>query len=156
MINLGWLGKSVVATLIFVMFYLLIGIIGRQFDTQPESIIAYYIIGAAVGIALWLVVSGQTGILKLTKPTLLIFLLGLTLGALANIYLIQAVIGDHNPGIPATIIGSCGVFVYFAGGLLAIVLPKYFEFMTFNRIDLIGVMLIFFGIGIISLKQYIK
>ena len=67
MINLGWLGKSVVATLIFVMFYLLIGIIGRQFDTQPESIIAYYIIGAAVGIALWLVVSGQTGILKLTS-----------------------------------------------------------------------------------------
>ena len=156
MINLGWLGKSIVATLIFILLYLLVGIITRQYNMRPESFIAAYIIGAAVGIILWSIASGQTELLKPTIPMIIIFILGATLGALANIYLIQAVAGGSNPGIAATIIGSCGVFVYIIGTIMAVVLPKYFKRMAFDWIDLLSVLLIFSGIAIISLKEYLK
>ena len=153
MINIGWLEKCLIAMIIFVIFYLSANSIGRQFNTKPESIMAYYLIGSSMGIVIWLITSGQAEILKIAKPLIVIGLLGLILGTIANIYLIQAVIEANNPGLPSTIIGLCGVFVYIIGSLLAVILPKYFGHIKFDWLHLVGVLLIFAGIGIISIKQ---
>lgn len=153
MLNIGSFGKSIIAMIIFVLFYLISNTIGRHTATAPESIIAYYITAAAFGIVAWFFATGQVELLKITKPLMIVFLLGATLGAMANIYLIQAVIEADNPGVPSIIIGSCGAFVYLIGIFLAIFMPKYFKYMEINANDSLGVLLILAGMVIIFLKR---
>ena len=89
--TLGWLGKSITASVVIVPFILLASSFGRAFKTQPESMMFYWTLGTAIGIAIYLMSQGKPYLLVPNTQLAILGIMGLTVGAIANILLIQAI-----------------------------------------------------------------
>lgn len=149
----GWVVKSLIATVIAVPFFLVAGVFGRVFKTAPESMIFYWLLGSAIGIAIYLKATGKSSLLLPNTQLIIIAVMGLIIGAWANILLFQAIVASPNPGIPMTILGSNSAIVFVLGPLLAIILPKYFQYMKFDTYHMIGIILTVVGVGILSIHK---
>lgn len=149
----GWVVKSLIATVIAVPFFLVAGVFGRVFKIAPESMIFYWLFGSSIGIAIYLKATGKSSLLLPSTHLIVIAIMGLIMGALANILLFQAIIASPNPGIPMTILGSNSAIVFVLGPLLAIILPNYFQYMKFDTFHMIGIMLTVVGVGILSIHK---
>lgn len=149
----GWVAKSLVATIIAVPFLLVAGVFGRVFKTSPESMIFYWLTGSAIGIAIYLKAIGKSNLLLPNTQLVTVAIMGLIIGASANILLFQAVVASPNPGIPMTILGSNSAIAFILGPLLAIILPKYFQHMEFDIFHMLGIMLTIIGVGILSMHK---
>jgi len=151
--TLGWLGKSITASVVIIPFILLTSSFGRVFKTQPESMMFYWMLGTAMGIAIYLTSQGKSYLLMPDTQLTILGIIGLTLGAMANILLIQAIVASPNPGIPVTIVGANSAIIFIIGPALAIFLPAYFQHIKFDAIHLTGILLTLVGVGIISIHR---
>lgn len=149
----GWVAKSLIATVMSVPFLLVAGVFGRVFKIAPESMIFYWLAGSMTGIAIYLRVTGKADLLVPNKQLITVAVMGLIMGSSANILLFQAIVASPNPGIPMTILGSNSAIVFILGPLLAIMLPRYFQYMKFDIIYMLGILLTITGVGILTLHK---
>lgn len=149
----GWVMKSLMATIIAVPFLLTAGVFGRVFKVQPEAMIFYWLLGSAAGIGVYLLAIGKVSMLSMNTQLSTVAIMGLVIGSLANILLFQAIVASPNPGMPMTIMGSNSAIAFVLGPLLAFFLPKYFQYMRFDSLHLIGIVLTIVGVGILSIHK---
>lgn len=157
MFELGWLGKAIVAMLCFVPFIFAFNFFSKNYGMKPEVLMVCWYIGVSIGIYLSVLLNWipniETKDFSLNMPVLYIILAGIVIGTPMNILIGQSALQAPNPGLPFTIINSGSVLAYMFAPVISILLPQYFEKMTFNWYQFGGIGLIVVGIGIVTLKQ---
>ena len=148
---IGWLGKSLIAMTALVPFLLLLNFFGKNYGIRPETATLAWFTGSAIGICVF---SGTRSdeILGSFLPILTIVMLGIAVGAPMNILVAQAVPAAPNPALPFTIVNAASAVVYVLAPLLAIILPRYFDPMQFDAVQLGGIALVVVGLGLVAYR----
>lgn len=108
----NWLGQSMIAMLCLIPAWLAIGFLDRNYQVGPDVFLIWYFLGIAVTSVLF-GGSSLNAIVPSWKMVGAMLLIGLTIGAIANILLFRAVADAPNPGLPVAIanVASVGVFL---------------------------------------------
>ncbi|MDZ7611557.1 MAG: hypothetical protein U5L10_02235 [Candidatus Moranbacteria bacterium] len=149
---MDWFVKSIVAMFLMAPFFILTNAFGRL-GYRPETMMFYWLLAVAIGIAAWMAYNGEARALLPDKCMSTIFILGLVCGAVANILLIQAIVESFNPGLPVAIVGANSLVVFLVTPILAIIIPQYFQHVGFNWTAFIGIVMTVTGIGLICVSR---
>ncbi len=144
--------KSFIATLALVPGIILTEFIGRYYGVKPIAMAVVWFTGATLGLWLWSLYLKGASELTFSMPLLVMFIGGLTSGALVNVMLFSAVVSAPNPGLPVAILNSAALLIFCTTLILAIFLPQYFAKIPFNIYHFFGIIFILAGVGLISLK----
>ena len=145
---MDWFWKSIVASLILIIIPFLTSVMKVKFQVQPEITVVWWMMGVGLGVGLW---SCAKGYAIFSTPVLIVGLLGITVGALANIFLFQAFGSCPNPGIPMAIVSANVIIAVALTKILAIYFPQYFAHLNFSWAHLVGSVLIISGVVSIQL-----
>jgi hypothetical protein len=150
--NMGWLGKSFTGMVCLVPVMLMFNFFGKNFDMRPEALMCAWMVGVSIGIMSALKLNvlqlGNTPII----PIVVVVLLGIVVGTPANVLLAQAIPTAPNPALPFTVVNSGSVVAYILAPALAIMLPRYFDPMSFNWPQLLGVTMVIGGLGLFMFR----
>jgi len=152
LINLDWLSKSLVVMVCMIPLVIMFNFFGKNYGVRPEALTFAWVIGVGIGVAfsVYSLDMFDTKILYTPLiPLLVIVLLGIVFGTPVNILLVQAVPQAPNPALPFTIMNIGSVGAYLLAPALAILLPKYFDSMSFNWVNLTGVSMVAIGLGLV-------
>jgi len=148
----SWLGQSVIAMLCLIPAWLAIGFFDRNYQVRPDVFLIWYFLGIAVTSVLF-GGSSLNAIVPSGKLVGVILLIGLTIGAIANILLFRAVAGAPNPGLPVAIANVASVGVFFAASLLSRWAPSYFNSVKTDSWSFLGVVLTVIGASLIAIRR---
>ena len=158
--SMGWLGKSLFALFVFCLFMLSPGFLQKNFNVRTEVFFAYWGLGYSLGLFLFTWIFRTNQVMPRISDfapcwwiILVILLLSMTLGTLANLLMAQAISSAPNPGLPFTIINASGSLVYLFAFVAAAVLPKYFEVGKFSLVNFVGILLVIIGLGLTMFKS---
>lgn len=155
LMNLGWLGKSVTAMICIIPLMLMFNFFGKNYGVKPESLMCSWFIGVAIGIAVsvWrFEVFNSVDLYTPLIPLLIVVLLGILIGTPANILLAHAVPKAPNPALPFTIVNIGSVLAYMLAPAMAILLPRYFDKIQFSLINLVGILMVAIGMGLVMYR----
>ncbi len=154
MTSLGWLLESFLAMFFLIIAWLAIAFFGRNFQLKGEIILIWYMVGTIVGTAGFLIFKNKALAPLFPAPLIMaaIILVGLLIGAAANMLLFSAVTTAPNPALPTAISSSTSVGLFIISALLGVILPKYFGGVSFSWAQLVGILLVVGGVSCISLK----
>jgi hypothetical protein len=157
--NMGWLGKTLVATVSLIPVMIFFNTFVKQ-GMKPEVVIFTWMAGTAIGIFLtplglsFLEVKDLTIFdFSLNRLMALLLLLAIVFGSVGNIMLGQAIPLSPNPALPFAIAGLASVIAYVLCPVLAIFLPKFFPSVSFNWINLLGLIGISISVAMIMYKS---
>jgi len=148
----NWLGQSVIAMLCLIPAWLAIGFFDRNYQVRPEVFLIWYFLGVAITSVLF-GGSSLNAIVPSKEIVGAILLIGLTVGAIANILLFRAVIVAPNPGLPVAIANVASVGVFLAAALLSRWLPSYFNSVKTDGWAFLGVVLTVIGASLIAIRS---
>ena len=156
LMNLSWLGKSVMAMFCILPMMLAFNFFGKNYGVKPEAVMFAWFAGIIIGIVFssfryefFEVKNLYTPLL----PILFILLLGIVIGTPGNILLAYATTGAPNPALPFTIVNSGSAIAYMLAAGLAVLLPQYFDKMEFSLINIAGIAMVVFGMGLLMYKN---
>ncbi|MBI2552084.1 hypothetical protein HYW17_02175 [Candidatus Uhrbacteria bacterium] len=141
-----------VAMLCLVPAWLAIGFFDRNYQIKPDVFLIWYFLGIAITSVLFGGSSLST-IVPSGKLVLAILLIGLTIGAIANILLFRAVAGAPNPGLPVAIANVASVGVFLVAALLSRWAPNYFNSVKTDGWSFLGVVLAIIGASLIAIRR---
>jgi len=148
-----WLVKAIVSMLFFIPGSFAVPVVQRNFGVRPEVILSWWLLGILLGVSVWLGSQSQLRLLMPSAPTLIVGLLGLTVGTVANICLYQSIAAAPNPGLPVAVRATNAAVVYVITPILVFVMPRYFHNLEFTWHHFLGVTLIVAGTVLVALKQ---
>lgn len=148
----NWLLQSCIATVCLVPAWLAIGFFGRNYKIGPDIFLMWYLFGIAISLASYKA-SSHSVIVPSWKIVGAILIIGMTIGASANILLFRAVGGAPNPGIPVAIANVASVGVFLAGALLFRLFPNSFNSVKIDPWTLFGIILTIIGTSIIGIRR---
>ena len=146
-----WLARSAIATLAVIPVFIAIPYLRRNYGVDPLVYLVWYFGAAAISVALYLAIVGRAGELA-PRPGVIasIIAIGLTLGAIANGALFQAVITAPNPGLPPVIYATSSLAVFVLSVFLASILPQFFVPATSDPARLGGIVLVIAGLFLLA------
>ena len=146
-----WLARSAIATLAVIPVFIAIPYLRRNYGVDPLVYLVWYFGAAAISVALYLAIAGRAAELA-PRPGVIaaIIAIGLTLGALANGALFQAVISAPNPGLPPVIYATSSMVVFILSVFLASLLPQFFVPATSDPMRLGGIVLVIAGLFLLA------
>ena len=146
-----WIIKAIAATASVVPVFIAIPFFRKNYGVDALVFMSWYFGAAAVSVAIYLAASGRGGELVPRAPvTIAIVIIGLTLGALANGQLFQAVIAAPNPGLPPVVYATASVFVFLLSALFAAALPQFFAPVSAGPMHLVGIVLVLAGLFLLA------
>lgn len=148
----NWLGQSMIAMLCLIPAWLAIGFFDKHYQVRPDVFLIWYLLGIAITSALF----GGTplpAIVSAGRAAWAILLIGLTIGAAANILLFRAVAAAPNPGLPVAIANAASVGVFLVAALLAKSAPASFPAVKADGWSFLGVVLTVIGAAIIAIRR---
>lgn len=138
-----WAIKSLIPVFCFSPVFLLLNYFKSHNGVLGEAFFVWYFIGLVITLP-FLTVSYSGASFQnyaLTPPLLLALVLGMTLGAMGNTFLAQALTESPNPSFPLAIYNGTPAVLYIA----TLLLPQYFEGAHFSWQKLIGITLTIIG-----------
>jgi hypothetical protein len=148
---MNWLLESFVAMLLLVPAWLAIGFFDRNFGAKGDVFVIWYCLGIVTAAVAYK--GSLSAVVPSVKVAGAIYLIGLTIGAAANILLFRAAGNAPNPGLAVAISNVAAVGVFLAALLLARYLPKYFATPRSDGWSLLGVLLVSIGAAIIAARN---
>ena len=123
----------------------------KNFQVKPQVFTTWYFGGVSFGVAAWISFSGRAGdLLPGGGVILAIFSIGLTVGAVANTLLFQAIDLAPNPGLPAVIYSASSIVVFTLSAAFAARLPKFFNPVQTDADRFLGILLVLGGLFLIA------
>lgn len=155
MMSFGWLGKSVIAAALFIVPFLSAPFFNRNFSLRPEAVLVWYAVGLAFGCFGWGLALNVVKFneLSFSWPLFAAAIVGALFSALPNILLYQALTAAPNPGLPMAVINISTVLTFFAALILAGLFPRWFSAAKFDWIHFSGIVLVVFGVALISWRR---
>jgi hypothetical protein len=147
-----WLVKSAIATVAVIPVFIAIPYFRRNFGVDPLVYLCWYFTAAAISVATYLSLSGRANELIMPGPGVVaaIIAIGLTLGAIANGALFQAVIAAPNPGLPPVIYATSSMVIFVISIFLANSFPQIFVPATSDPLRLAGIILVIGGLFLLA------
>jgi drug/metabolite transporter (DMT)-like permease len=155
----GWFERSVAAMVLLVPTWLVIRFLSRYYAIRPELIMVWVYLGYAVIVGGWLWLSEGVPARRFLPPNgaaLMLALIPVVLGAIANVFVYQALNQAPNPGLPTSIMGVNNMLVTLAAVLLSNLLPRYGQYLAEKELGwqyAVGVLLIVSGVGLIAVRR---
>lgn len=149
---MSWFWQAITSVVLVVPAWLCIRFYSKNLDVAGGIFMVWYFVGGAIGGAIighW----NRTPVVHPPAITLSIVLIGLTLGAGSNYIGFQSVTAAPNPGLAIAITTSASALVYLASVALGRTAPRYFEVMSFDLNQFIGILLVIAGTIFIALKK---
>ena len=113
--------------------------------------LSWYFGATAMGIAVYLSLSGRGGEIMPPMPVLaVILLIGVVFGALANGALFQAIGLAPNPGLPPVMYATSSMLVFFLSVALASSFPALFKPVVADPGRVIGILLVLAGLFLLA------
>lgn len=151
----NWLGQSMIAVVCLVPAWLAIGFFQRNFHVRPDVFLIWYFAGIVITSVFF--VGREESALNTLVPSWKVagamMLVGLTLGATANILLFRAVAGAPNDSFPVALTNVAGVGVFLAAALLSKWAPVYFREVRADGWSFLGVALTVIGAALIVIRR---
>ncbi|ELP30255.1 hypothetical protein RBSWK_05853 [Rhodopirellula baltica SWK14] len=132
------------------VFAMLAPFMAKNFNLNSDLTIFTWMFGSGVGIVLF---SPHVNVTSLTNQPLqvaLLLVLGITVGALANIAMGRVALEAPNPALPFAIINASTAIVYATTALLAVVAAKWFGNAEVSMRGCIGIAIVLIGLYLIS------
>lgn len=148
----NWFGQSLIAMLCLIPAWLAIGFFDRNYQVSPNIFLIWYFLGCIITSILF-GGSPLKAIVPSWKTAGVMLLIGLTIGAIANILIFRAVTSAPNPGLPVAIANVASVGVFLAAGLLSWLAPKYFGYVKTDILAFLGVVLTVIGASLIAIRR---
>jgi drug/metabolite transporter (DMT)-like permease len=148
----NWLVQSFTAVMFLIPPWVAIGFFARNYQIKPEVFLIWYFLGVAAMSAIFGGVP-LTQVAPSWKVVGVILLIGLTVGGFANMLLFRAVAGAPNPGLPVALSNVASVGVFVVAGLLAWIMPQYFDKVKMDIWSLAGIALVIVGAAIIAIRR---
>lgn len=148
----NWILQSFTALFFLIPAWLAIGFFKRNFEVSSDVFLFWYMLGIIIALACYKELSGQTIGLP-WKMAGAILLLGLTIGAAANILIFRAVASAPNPGLALSITNATSIGVFLAAIALSRLAPNYFNSAKFDPWTFLGVILTVVGISIVAIRR---
>ena len=152
MLSQNWLLQSLIALLGLIPAYLAIGFFDRNYNVKPDVFLFWYFLAVAGSSALF----GNTQLSALVpsgKVVVAVVLVGLSFGAVANIFQMRAIACAPNPGLAVAIsTGGASVGVFLASGILSRLFPSQFS-GKMDWYSFLGVILTFAGLLLIGSRR---
>lgn len=145
-----WVFKSFGIMFAMCVFAMLAPFMAKNFSLNPDMTIFTWMFGSGVGIVLF---SPHVNVTSLTSQPLqvaVLLVLGVTVGALANIAMGRVALEAPNPALPFAIINASTAIVYGATALLAVVAAKWFGNAEVSMRGCIGIAIVLIGLYLIS------
>ena len=147
----NWFPQSIIAMLLLIPAWLAIGFFDRNYAVRSDVFLIWYFLGVA--ITSFLGIRSIDALVPSAKLDSLMLLVGLTIGAFANILLYRAVAGAPNPGLPVAIANVASIGVFLTAALLGRLAPRYFDPVQVDGWSLTGVILTVAGASIIAIRR---
>ncbi len=125
-----WLRDTLIGLLFVVPAILAISFFRRIFNISAEVFIPWYYLGITATLFISTLVSGESLGKFIHQPKWVILgmiLVGLTVGAGANIFTFRAYANSPNPGVVQAIQEAAVPLIFLSTLLLSYLLPKYFS-----------------------------
>jgi len=148
----SWVAQSFIALFCLIPAWLAIGFFDRNFKVSSDVFLFWYMLGIIIALACFKGFSGETIGLP-WKMAGAILIIGLTVGAIANIMIFRAVAGAPNPGLALSIANAANVGVFLAAFALSLWAPSYFNSAKFDSWSFLGVMLVVVGVSIVVIRR---
>ena len=146
-----WFSKSVLATLCIVPLFIAIPFMKFRYGIDPLVFLAWYFGATAIGIAVYLALSGRGGEICPPLPVLaVILLIGAVFGALANGALFQAIGLAPDPGLPPVMYATSSMLAFFLSVALASSFPALFKPVAAGPGRVAGIVLILAGLFLLA------
>lgn len=155
LLGLGWVGKSIIATLFFVPILIAMGFFGKNFGIKAEVAIICYYAGIILGTLCLALPSRllQTQDFKPWGALTALVLMGALLGAMGNILFFNALTEAPNPSLPAAMINLAPGLVLVFSVMLAQWLPQFFVASKLGWHHICGLTLAVVGIVLMSIQR---
>lgn len=153
--NGSWLTQAIIAMLLLIPAWLLIGFFDRNYHVRADVFLIWYFLGVVFTSVLSVVSTGSSPSMIVPSWRLVgaILVIGLTIGGIANVLLFRAVVGASNPGLPVVIANMAGVGVFFAAAVLSRWAPSYFSSVKIDAWSFLGVALAISGVVLIAIRR---
>lgn len=150
--NSNWLAQSLIAMLCLIPAWLTIGFFDKNYQIKPDVFLIWYLLGIVTTSTFF---GGSTfdQIFPSWKMVAAMILIGMTIGATANILLFRAVCTAPNPGLAVSIGNTASVGVFLAAIFLSRYAPNYFKEVKFDTQALVGVALTIVGASLIAIRR---
>ncbi|MDH3347200.1 MAG: hypothetical protein OEM02_03755 [Desulfobulbaceae bacterium] len=153
--GLGWLGKSIIATLLATPFIVFWSVFVKT-GAKPEAMICTWFTGCIIGILLIALKVGfvRVGDLSIkdflpTIPLLIILVMGILLGAYANVLLSQAMSSAPNSALPFALFGLSSAVAFILSPVVSAAFPKLFYSANFSWVNFLGLVLLAVAVSMI-------
>jgi hypothetical protein len=138
-----WAIKSLIPIFCFSPVFLMLNYYKSHNGVLGEAFFVWYFIGLVIALPFLTVrYTGATfSDYALTPPLVVALVLGLTLGALGNIFLAQALTESPNPSFPLAIYNGTPAVLYVA----TLLMPQFFAGAHFSWQKFLGIALTIIG-----------
>lgn len=148
----GWFPRALISLFLVVPSWMSVPFFHKNLGIRPEVFVLWYFSALAFGVGIWLRSQGS-GLWPSTIGCISIILIGLVFGASAHIFLFSAVLKAPNPGVVVAISGAASAVVFVLSLVLGNFFPKYFNAVSFNYAQLMGVLLVISGVFILGWRR---
>lgn len=145
----SWVVKTLVAVGLMAPLATLMVFFNKRFGLSGEAFFFAWIIGVAVAFICFAEMSSTLTTRNLVKPLLpflMVLIMGVMLGGVANVFLAQAIPAASNPGLPWAIFSINTPIAYLLSYWMSKVSPANFPVVEFSWINFGGI--IFLGVGL--------
>lgn len=149
---MNWFVQSLISMLCLIPTYLAIGFFDKNYQVRPDVFLIWYFLGNVITSAFFRGLSSNT-IIPSGKLVGMILLIGLTIGAIANILLFRAVSSAPNPGLPVAIVSATSIGVFLIAVLLSRWAPNHFNSVKTDVWSFLGIVFVVIGVSLIAIKR---
>ena len=152
---LSWFQRSIIAMVVLIPLMVTIPLVQKHYGLSVESYFFSWFLGCGLGFFLlgWQAPSlDAKDLFTPVIPFAAVFVIGVLLGAPANILLVQAIPQAPNPALPFAIVNAAAVFAYGLSWVLGKISTEHFGEVELNWPRGIGVVLAVVAITLINYK----
>ena len=150
----SWVMKALVAVGLMAPLATLITFFNKRFGLSGEAFFFAWILGVGTAFVCFAKLSSTTNIMDLMKPILpflIVLVIGIALGGMANVFLAQSISAAPNPALPWAIFSINTPLAYLLSYWLSKIYPSNFPSIEFSWINFGGI--VFLGIGLMMVMH---
>jgi len=141
--------------LCFAPFFICLGAAKKNYNINPELAFLLYLFAVSIGLFIYSYSNSVFKNLHLDSKTiiamLVLFLAGLIMGTMANVFMAQATVEAPNPGLPPAIVNSFSIIVFLGSFLAFKLFPGFFPEANFTITKIIGIAVAIAGLTLMGI-----
>ena len=152
----SWFAKSLVAVGLMAPLAALMVFFNKRFGMSGEAFLFAWVIGVALAFICFAEMSSTISTRELVKPLvpfLVVLVIGMILGGLANVFLAQAIPVAPNPALPLAIFSVNVPAAYLLSYWMGKVSPANFPPIEFSFVNFGGTIVLGFGLAMVMYKS---